>query len=61
MTNEFAKNIITEFVFSDYNISSVYKFLNNSNEEIADELTKELYAKTLLTEAMRKAAAALSK
>lgn len=58
MTNEFAKNIITEFVFSDYNISSIYKFLD---EEIAEELPKELYAKALLTEAMRKAAAALSK
>ena len=28
MTNELAKNIITEYVFADYDISSIYKFLN---------------------------------
>lgn len=57
MTNELAKNIIKEYVFSDYNISSIYKFLN---KEALDELEKKLYSEALLTEAMRKATIALT-
>ena len=59
MTNEFAKNIITEYVFADYDISSIYKFLNT--ETSLDESEKQLYSEALLTRAMQKAVIALSK
>mgnify|MGYP000025613449 CR=1 FL=1 len=59
MTNELAKNIITEYVFADYDISSIYKFLNT--EASLDESDKQLYSEALLTRAMQKAVIALSK
>lgn len=59
MTNELAKNIITEYVFADYDISSIYKFLNT--EASLDESEKQLYSEALLTRAMQKAVIALSK
>ena len=59
MTNELAKNIITEYVFADYDISSIYKFLNT--EASLDESEKQLYSEALLTSAMQKAVIALSK
>lgn len=58
MTNELAKDIITEYIFSDYDISSIYKFLN---DESLDELDKKLYSESLLTKAMQKAVIALSR
>ena len=59
MTNELAKNIITEYVFADYDISSIYKFLNT--EASLDESEKRLYSEALLTMAMQKAVIALTK
>ena len=59
MTNELAKNIITEYVFADYDISSIYKFLNT--EASLDKSEKQLYSEALLTRAMQKAVIALSK
>lgn len=59
MTNELAKNIITEYVFADYDISSIYKFLNT--EASLDESEKQLYSEALLTRAMQKAVIALTK
>ncbi len=59
MTNELAKNIITEYFFADYDISSIYKFLNT--EASLDESEKQLYSEALLTRAMQKAVIALSK
>lgn len=50
MTNELAKNIITEYVFSDYNILVVYKFLN---KEILDQL-KESEKKYILKHYLQK-------
>ena len=50
MTNELAKNIITEYVFADYDISSIYKFLNTKAS--LDESDKQLYSEALLTRAI---------
>ena len=58
MTNELAKNIIVEYVFSDYDISSIYKFLD---KEVLNESEKKLCSEALLTKAMQKTVIALSK
>lgn len=56
MNNEKAKEIILDYVFGDYDIKSIYKHLN----VVADDpLEKQLYAKALLTEALRTAIKAL--
>lgn len=57
MENELAKQIITEYVFGDYKIESLYKFVDAS---ITDELQKKLYAESLLTRALHKAVIALN-
>lgn len=57
MTNKLAKQIITEYVFSDFSIKSIYKFLD---AHITDEMEQKLYAKSLLTKAFQKAVIALN-
>lgn len=57
MEKELAKQIITEYVFSDYKIESLYKFVD---VKINDELQKKLYAESLLTKALQKAVIALN-
>ena len=57
MENKLAKQIITEYVFGDYKIESLYKFVDAS---ITDDLQKKLYAESLLTKALQKAVIALT-
>ena len=57
MTNEMAKQIITKYVFSDFSIKSIYKFVD---ESITDELNQKLYAESLLIKAFQKAVIALN-
>lgn len=56
MENKKAKEIILDYVFGDYDIKSIYKHLNVTT---GDPLEKQLYAKALLTEALRTAVKAL--
>lgn len=56
MENKKAKEIILDYVFGDYDIKSIYKHLNVATD---DPLEKQLYAKALLTEALRTAVKAL--
>lgn len=58
MDNNLAKEIITEYVFSDYDIKSLYIFIDKN---ITDEREKKLYAESLLTKALRNAIIALKK
>ena len=55
MDNKKAIEIITEYVFGDYKLESLYKFV-----KAEDDREKKLYAEALLTEAMKKAVVALS-
>lgn len=57
MENELAKQIITEYVFSDYKMESLYQFVDDN---ITNELQKKLYAESLLTQALQKAVIALT-
>ena len=57
MEKDLAKQIITEYVFSEFDIKSVYKFVDNN---ITDDLTKKLYAESLLTSALQKSVNALN-
>lgn len=57
MSNELAKQIITEFVFGDLNIESIDKFVN---ESITDTMERKLLAESLLTKALQKAVIALN-
>ena len=57
MEKDLAKQIITEYVFSEFDIKSVYKFVDNN---ITDDLTKKLYAESLLTSALQKCVNALN-
>lgn len=52
MKNKLAKEIITEYVFADYNIKAVYPFIR---ENIDDATEKKLYAESLLTKALQRA------
>lgn len=52
MKNKFAKEIITEYVFANYNIKAVYPFIK---ENIDDATEKKLYAESLLTKALQRA------
>lgn len=56
MEKELAKQIITEYVFGDFKLSSIYKFVDDS---ITDEVNKKLYAESLLTTALQKSIVAL--
>ena len=52
--NNTAKEIITEYIFADYNMDVLNRYLNIKNQD-------QLQRKALLTEALRKAIIALSK
>lgn len=54
MDNHTAKEIIIEYIFADYNMDVLNRYLNISEQD-------QLHRETLLTEALRKAVIALSK
>lgn len=54
MDNNTAKEIITEYIFADYNMDVLNRYLNVNNQD-------QLHRKALLTEALRKTVIALSK
>lgn len=54
MDNNTAKEIITEYIFADYNMDVLNRYLNVNNQD-------QLHREALLTEALRKAVVALSK
>lgn len=58
MNNELAKQIITDYVFAEFNIKSLYKFIDS---KITDETDKKLHAESLLTKALQKGVVALGK
>lgn len=57
MDNILAKEIITEYCFGDFQIESIYKFVNPN---IFDEIEKKSYAEALLTKALQKSVIALN-
>lgn len=54
MDNNTAKEIITEYIFADYNMNVLNRYLNANDQD-------QLHREALLTEALRKAIIALSK
>lgn len=54
MDNNIAKEIITEYIFADYNMDVLNRYLNVDDQD-------QLHREALLTEALRKAVIALSK
>lgn len=54
MDNNTAKEIITEYIFVDYNMDILNRYLNVDDQD-------QLHREALLTEALRKAIIALSK
>ena len=54
MDNNTAKEIITEYIFADYNMDVLNRYLNVNDQD-------QLHRKALLTEALRKAIIALNK
>lgn len=58
MDSNMAKQILKEYVFAEFEIKSLYKFVSN---EITDELEKKLIAETLLSTAIQKGVIALGK
>jgi hypothetical protein len=54
MDNNTAKEIITEYIFADYNMNVLNRYLNANNQD-------QLHREALLTEALRKAIIALNK
>ena len=54
MDNNTAKEIITEYIFADYNMDVLNRYLNVNDQD-------QLHRKALLTEALRKAVIALGK
>lgn len=54
MDNHTAKEIIIEYIFADYNMDVLNRYLNISEQD-------QLHREALLTEALRKAVIALSK
>lgn len=58
MTQAEAKEIITEYVFSDYKLEALYPIVDEKIPD-ADEKDKRLYAETFLTDALQKAVIAL--
>lgn len=58
MTRAEAKEIITEYVFSDYKLESLYPIVDKKIPD-ADERSRRLYAETFLTDALQKAVIAL--
>lgn len=59
MTKELAKEIITEYVFADYKLESVYPFVDKMTKT-DDELERKGYAEALLNHALQEAVIALS-
>lgn len=53
MDNNTAKEIITEYIFADYNMDILNRYLNINDQD-------QLHREALLTEALRKAVIALS-
>lgn len=60
MTRTEAKEIITEYVFSDYKLESLYPIVNKKFPD-ADERDRKLYAESFLTDALQKAVSALGR
>lgn len=58
MTQTEAKEIITEYVFSDYKLESLYPIVDKKIPD-TDERNKRLYAETFFTDALKKAVIAL--
>ena len=58
MTQTEAKEIITEYVFSNYKLESLYPIVDKKIPD-ADERNRRLYAETFLTDALQKAVIAL--
>lgn len=56
--NVLAKKILTDYVFGDFDIKSIDKYVDKS---VTDETTRKLYAEALLTKALQKAIIALNK
>lgn len=54
MDNNTAKAIITDYVFADYNMDILNKYLNINDQD-------QLHRESLLTEALRKAVITLGK
>lgn len=54
MDNNTAKEIITEYIFADYNMNVLNRYLNANDQD-------QLHREALLTEALRKAIIALNK
>lgn len=54
MDNNTAKEIITEYIFADYNMNVLNRHLNANDQD-------QLHREVLLTEALRKAIIALNK
>ena len=52
--NNTAKEIITEYIFADYNMNVLNRYLNANDQD-------QLHREALLTEALRKAIIALNK
>ena len=57
MDNQLAKDIITEYCFSDFNMQSIYKFVDPN---ITDPVDIKLYADALLAKALQKGVIALN-
>lgn len=58
MTTTEAKEVITEYVFSDYQLESLYPIVDKKIPD-ADERNRKLYAESFLTNALQKAVSAL--
>lgn len=58
MTQKEAKEIITEYVFSDYKLEALYPIVDEKFPD-ADERDKKLYAEAFLNDALQKAVIAL--
>ena len=60
MTRTEAKEIISEYVFSDYKLESLYPIVNKKFPDV-DERDRKLYAESFLTDALQKAVSALGR
>lgn len=60
MTTTEAKEVITEYVFSDYKLESLYPIVDKKFPD-ADERNRKLYAESFLTNALQKAIIALGR
>lgn len=60
MTTTEAKEVITEYVFSDYKLESLYPIVDKKFPD-TDERNRKLYAESFLTDALQKAVIALGR